>query len=70
LATKNENKTDRAVACATTRFGTEIITALPFEEIGLIAPLREIVEKTILACGYTTVSEFLKEPWWVISSVE
>jgi hypothetical protein len=36
----------------------------------LIAPLREIVQKTILPYGYTTVSEFLKEPWWVISSVQ
>jgi len=36
----------------------------------LIVPLREIVQKTILPYGYTTVSEFLKEPWWVISSVE
>jgi hypothetical protein len=36
----------------------------------LLAPLREIVQKTILAYGYTTVSGFLKEPWRVISSVE
>ena len=36
----------------------------------MIVPLREIVQKTILPCGYTTVSEFLKEPWWVISSVQ